>query len=127
MSQPENLTRRERQVMEAIYELGEATGKEVQARLSGEPSYSAVRAVLSRLVEQGHLKYRQSGPRYVYMAAAGKKRIRQAALRRIVDTFFDGSPLHTMNALLDISARKLSKEELDELAQAIADAAERNK
>jgi predicted transcriptional regulator len=113
--------------MDVIYELEEATGKEVQARLPDAPSYSAVRAVMSRLVEQGHLKYRQSGPRYVYAAAAGRKRIRQAALKKIVDTFFDGSPLRTMNALLDISARKLTKEELDELAQAIAGAAEKNR
>lgn len=126
MAKPDNLTRRESQVMDVVYELEEATAKEVQQRLPNPPSYSAVRAVLSRLVEQGHLKYRESGPRYVYTAAAGKKRIRQAALRKVVDTFFDGSPLRTMNALLGISARELSKEELDELARAIAAATEKS-
>lgn len=123
MPKPENLTRREQQVMDAIHELGEATAKEVRARLAEPPSYSAVRAVLSRLVEQGHLKYREAGPRYVYSAAAGRNRVRQAALRKIVNTFFDGSPLRTMNALLGISAKDLSKEELDQLAQAIDQAA----
>jgi predicted transcriptional regulator len=127
MSKPESLTRRERQVMDAIYALEEATAKEVRQRLPNPPSYSAVRAVLSRLVEQGHLKYREAGPRYVYSAAAGKTRVRHAALRKLVDTFFGGSPLRTMNALLGLSADELSKEELDELAKAIAEAAEKSK
>ncbi|HEX5420706.1 MAG TPA: BlaI/MecI/CopY family transcriptional regulator [Gammaproteobacteria bacterium] len=127
MPKPEVLTRREQQVMDAIHELGEATAKEVQQRLPDAPSYSAVRAVLSRLVEQGLLKYREAGPRYVYTAAAGKTRARQAALRKLMDTFFEGSPLRTMNALLGISSKELSKEELDELAKTIAEAAEKSK
>lgn len=126
MRRPESLTRRESEVMDVVYELGEATAKEVQQRLPRPPSYSAVRAVLSRLVEQGHLKYRESGPRYVYAPASGKKKARQAALKKLVDTFFDGSPLHTMNALLGISASELTKEELDELARAIEEAKERS-
>jgi len=125
MSKPETLTRRERQVMDAVYALGEATAKEVQQRIPDPPSYSAVRAVLTRLVDQGHLKYRESGPRYVYTAAVGRKRVGQAALKKIVDTFFDGSPLRTMNALLGISADELSKDELEELAKAIQQAREK--
>jgi BlaI family penicillinase repressor len=127
MSKPETLSRRERQVMDAVYALGEATAKEVQQRLPNPPSYSAVRAVLTRLVEQGQLKYRESGPRYVYTAAVARKRVGQAALRKIVDTFFEGSPLRTMNALLGLSADQLSKEELDELAKAIEEAREKTK
>lgn len=121
------LTRRESQAMDAVHELGEATAKEVQERMPNPPSYSAVRAVLARLVEQGHLKYRQSGPRYVYLPAGGKKRARQAALRKLVDTFFDGSPIRTMNALIDMSARELSDEELAQLEEAIAAAREKEK
>lgn len=122
-----DLTRRESQVMDAVYELEEATAKEVMERIPNPPSYSAVRAVLTRLVEQGHLKVRQSGPRYVYTPAGGKKRARQAALRKLVDTFFEGSPLRTMTALIDMSARQLSDEELEQLQQAIAAAREKEK
>ncbi len=125
MPKAENLSRRERQVMDAIYEMEEATAKEVQQRLPNPPSYSAVRAVLSRLVERGHLKYREIGPRYFYRAAEGNKKIRQAALRKVMDTFFEGSPVRTMNALLGISADATSREELDELAKTIAEAAEK--
>lgn len=124
MAKPHSLTRRERQILDVVYRLEEATAKEIRLELPDPPSYSAVRAVLSRLVERGDLKYRQSGPRYVYSAAESRQKLRQAALRRIIDTFFDGSPLHTINALLGISAKKLTKEELDELAKIIAEAAE---
>ncbi len=127
MAKPETLTRRERQVMDAVCALGEASGKEVLERLPNPPSYSAVRAVLARLVEQGHLRYRESGRRYVYTAAAGKKRVGQAALKKLVDTFFDGSPLRTMNALLGLSADELSAEELEALAKAIEQAEEKSK
>jgi predicted transcriptional regulator len=125
MPKTSSLTRREHQVMNAIHELQEATAKEIQQRLPDPPSYSAVRAVLSRLVEQGHLKYREIGPRYVYVAAVSKKKVRVAELRRLMNRFFDGSPLHTMNALLGLSAEQLSKKELDELAALIARAAEK--
>lgn len=122
-----SLTRRESQVMDVVYELEEATAKEIQERMPNPPSYSAVRAVLTRLVEQGHLKYRQSGPRYVYAPAAGKKRVRQAALRKLIDTFFDGSPVRTLSALIDMSARDLTDDELAQLEQAIAAAREKEK
>jgi predicted transcriptional regulator len=111
--------------MDAVYELETATAKEIQGQLADPLSYSAVRAVLSRLVDQGHLKYRVDGPRYVYCASQPRQRASRAALRKIVDTFFNGSPLNTMNALLGISAQQMSREELDELAQIVAEAAEK--
>jgi predicted transcriptional regulator len=126
MAKSDHLSRRERQVMDVIYELEEATAREVQQRLPNAPSYSAVRAVLTRLVEQGHLRYRESGPRYVYKAAEQRTRIRTAALRKTVDTFFEGSAATAINALLGISASDLSREELDELAKAIAAAREKS-
>lgn len=123
----DGLSRREQQVMDAVHALGEATAKEIQAKLPNPPSYSAVRAVLTRLVEHGHLKYREDGPRYVYSPAKGRQRTRQDAIKRLVNTFFDGSPLQAMNALLGVSADKLSREELDELAEQIAKASEKRK
>ncbi len=127
MTKPDRLTRRERQVMEAVYALDEATAKEIQRRLPDPPSYSAVRAVLTRLVERGQLKYRESGPRYVYSATQSRQRLRQAALSRVVETFFDGSPLHTMNALLGVSAERMTREELDELERRVAEAKEKRR
>ena len=120
-----SLSRRERQVMEVVYELGSATGKEIQRNLPDPPSYSAVRAVLARLVESGHLQYHESGPRYVYSATGNPQNIRRDALRKLMDTFFDGSALHTINALLSYSSSELSSDELEDIARMIAAASEK--
>ena len=127
MTKSDNLTRRERQVMDIIYEMGEGTVGEVIKKIPNAPSYSAIRAVLSRMVNNGMLKYHEKGPRYVYSAAVGLKKARQTALKKVIDTFFDGSPLHTINALLGISANKLSREELNKLEKAIIKAKEKEK
>lgn len=127
MSGPETLSRRERQVMDVIYERKSATAKQVQDNLPDPPSYSAVRAVLSRLVDSGHLQYREEGPRYVYSLKGDRQRIRRDALRRLIDTFFDGSAHQTMNALLGYSEKELSKAELDEIAESIARASEKKR
>ena len=120
MSHPETLSKRERQTMDVIYALGSATAKDVQNNLPDPPSYSAVRAVLTRLVDAGLLQYQHDGPRYVYSPKRNKHRIRRDAVRKLVDTFFDGSALNTINALLGYTAKELSKEELDQIAELIA-------
>lgn len=125
MAKPEKLSRRERQVMDAVYELGEASAKEIQAKIPDPPSYSAVRAVLTRLVVAGELKYRESGLKYVYQAAVPRRKLKQNVLRKTIDTFFEGSPANMMHALLGVSAGELSPEELDEIAEAIEAAREK--
>lgn len=127
MSDRENLTRRERQIMDILYENGEGTVNDVRSKIANAPSYSAIRAVLSRLVTKGLLKYHENGPRYVYSPTLGVKKASQSALKKVIDTFFDGSHLHTINALLGISANKLSREELEELEKIIAKAKEQGR
>ena len=122
MSDIEKLTRRERQVMNILFEISEGTVNEVINKMDSAPSYSAVRAVLSRLVTKGLLRYHESGPRYVYAPVIGQRQASRSALQRVIDTFFDGSPVRTVNALMGISAKNLSREELDELEEIIAKA-----
>jgi BlaI family transcriptional regulator, penicillinase repressor len=127
MAKQDNLTRTERQVMEVIYKMDEGTVNDIRDALPNSPSYSATRAVLGRLVSKKMLKYQEKGPRYVYSVAGSLKKAKQTALTTLMNTFFDGSALHTINALLGISADKLSREELEELAQSIAKAAQKEK
>lgn len=119
-----NLSKREKQVMDTVYRLGEATVKEVLAELEDKPSYSAIRAVLSRLESKGELASKEDGPRYVYSPAEGMDNARESALKKLVNTFFDGSPMHTMSALLGISGKEISKQELDALEDVIRKAKE---
>lgn len=109
------LSRRERQIMDAIYRLGQATGQEVRAQLPDPPSYSAVRALLRILEEKGHLRHRRDGQRYVYVPTVSRERARASALRQLVGTFFDGSAGAAAAALLDLSRDDLSDAELTRL------------
>ena len=114
------LSRRERQIMDFLYQNGRATAAEVQANLPDPPSYSAVRAMLRGLEEKGHVRHLQDGPRYVYVPSVARERAKRSALRHVVRTFFDGSPEEVVAALLDDRSAKLSDDELDRLARLIA-------
>jgi BlaI family transcriptional regulator, penicillinase repressor len=114
-----SLSRRERQIMDAIYRRGQATAAEVLEDLPDPPSYSAVRAMLRVLEEKGHLRHDQQGPRYVFLPTVPRDKARRSALKQLVQTFFEGSTEQTVAALLDLSASKLSEAELDRLSQLI--------
>ena len=116
------LSRRERQIMDIIFELGQATAAEVLKKLPDPPSYSAVRAMLRILEEKGHLKHHQVGPRYVYQPTLSRQDARDSAIERVVRTFFDGSTEQAMAALLDLSSADMSEHELDRLQQMIEQA-----
>jgi len=122
MKGQKNLSRRERQIMDIIYELNEATVAQVLERLPNPPSYSAVRALLRVLEEKGHLIHRQDGPRYVYMPTLSREKARQNALKHLVKTFFDNSTEEVVAALLDISEENLAKENYRRLLKLIEEA-----
>jgi predicted transcriptional regulator len=109
------LSRRERQIMDAIYRLGTATAQDVLDHMPDPPSYSAVRALLRILEEKGHVRHRRDGARYVYQPTVPRERARTSALRQVVRTFFDGSAGAAAAALLDLSRDDLSDEELARL------------
>ena len=124
-TEPE-LSRRERQILDALLELGEAPAEEVRKRLPDPPSYSAVRVMLTRLERKGAVRHREEGLRYIYAPAVSKARERRSAVSRLVRTFFGGSTAEAITALLD-TAEDLSAEELDRLAAAIKDTQQKRK
>ena len=113
------LSRRERQIMDIVYQLGAATAADVRARLPEAPSYSAVRAMLRVLEDKDHVEHRKDGPRYVYQATVPVEAARRSAINRLLRTFFDNSLENAVATLLDHRPSKLSKEELDRLADMI--------
>jgi BlaI family transcriptional regulator, penicillinase repressor len=110
------LSRRERQIMDAIYKRGKATAAEVQQELPEDPNYSTVRAQLRVLEEKGYLRHEEQGLRYVFLPTIPREQARSSALKRLVETFFDGSAEQAVAALLDGSAGKLSEGELARLS-----------
>jgi predicted transcriptional regulator len=110
------LSRRERQIMDFLYQSGRASAAEVLAGLPDPPSYSAVRAMLRILEDKGHVRHQQDGPRYVYVPRVARDRAKRTALRHVVRTFFDGSREQLVAALLDDRSTQLSDDELNRLA-----------
>lgn len=119
MKAQKSLSRRERQIMDIIYELKEATALQVMERLPSPPSYSAVRALLRVLEQKGHLNHRQEGPRYVFSPLLPREKARRSALRHLLRTFFDNSTEDAVAALLDISEDNLSEEDYRRLVELI--------
>ena len=116
---PATLTRREREIMDILYRRERATAAEVLEDMTDPPTYSAVRALLRILEDEGHVKHVQDGPRYVDLPAVGRSDARKSALSHVVATFFDGSVEQAVATLVESSRTKLSRDELERLAQLI--------
>jgi predicted transcriptional regulator len=112
------LSRRERQIMDILYRLGRATAAEVRAALPDQSADSTVRTQLRVLEEKGHVSHEEQGLRYVYAPATPRAKVRNSALRHVVDTFFEGSTEKVVAALLGGAVRP-SREELERLSAMI--------
>jgi BlaI family penicillinase repressor len=110
------LSRRERQIMDALIARGSASVTEIQTAIPDPPGYSAVRATLRIMEEKGHIRHEQQGASYIYFPKIAPERAKRSALRHVLDTFFKGSPEQVMAALLD---SRPSPEELDRIAAMI--------
>jgi BlaI family penicillinase repressor len=98
---PDKLSRREREIMNVIFTLGDrASAEDIRARLSEPPSYSAVRAMLAKLEAKGYVKHREERFRYIYSPTTPRTAARRSALQELVKVFFSGSPGETATALL---------------------------
>jgi len=116
------LTKRERQIMDVLYRMGRATAADVLAALPGTPHYSTVRTQLRVLEEKGHVRHESDGLRYVYVPTLARHTARKAALRHLVDTFFDGSVEQVVGALLGGEGARLTRNDLDRIAELVAKA-----
>ena len=108
------LSRREREIMNAIFALGNrASAEDIRTRLIDPPGYSAVRAMLVRLEAKGYIRHDVDGQRYLYSATTSHGTARRAALKQYLKVFFGGSPGELMTTLL--RQETWTDEELDKL------------
>ena len=111
-SNSHHLSRRERQIMDIIFTRGEATAADVNAALPDQPHDSTVRTLLRILEEKGHVKHREDGQRYVYVPTRTRAAESKSALKRVVQTFFEGSLADAVAALVDTADGKLPAADL---------------
>ncbi len=110
----ERLTRREREIMNALFALGNrASAEDIRGRLTNPPGDSAVRVMLARLEKKGYLKHQQDGPRYLYSATMSHAAAKRTALQQYLQTFFGGSLKQMMTAL--VAESPWSEDELEAL------------
>src|SRR5690349_4382661 len=102
------LSRRERQIMDLLYERGRATAAEIMKALPGEPTDSTVRTQLRVLESKGHVRHEESGQKYVYLPVVPRRVVSKSALKHVMNTFFDGSAEKVVAALLGPDGGKLS-------------------
>ncbi len=114
----EKLSRREREIMDAIFALGNrASAEDVRGRLTDPPSYSAVRAMLVKLEAKGFVRHREEGLKYVYEPTRSRAAEQRSALERLTRVFFAGSPRQTVTALLQ--QERWTDEDLEALRKPI--------
>ncbi len=120
-----HLSRRETQIMDTVYRLGEATVADVLRELPDPPGYNSVRVTLRILEEKGFLKHRQDQQRYVYRPSVPHEQAKRSAVAHLLETFFAGSAPRAVATLLDMSVARLDKRELDEMAEMIREEGKR--
>ena len=113
------LSRRERQIMDILYKKNECSAHEVLELLPDPPSYSSVRALIARLVDKDMVKYRTEGNKHIYSPKIGEKKAQSSAIKRLISTFFKGSRINAVNALLDSESNSLTALEIEELERTI--------
>ena len=117
-----DLSRRERQIMDFLYQAGRATAAEVLEALPDPPGYSAVRATLRILEQKGHVRHEEDGRAYVFIPVLKKDAARKRALTHLLRTFFDNSTEQAVAALVDLAGPKANAAELDRIRKIIDDA-----
>lgn len=117
-----HLSRRESQIMDVLYRLGEGSVADVTAQMPEDASYNTVRNVMAILERKGYLVHRREGKRYIYAPVDGMVRAQKSVLRHVIRTFFHGSVPRAVLAILGSREAELTKEELDEIARYVEEA-----
>ncbi len=123
----QNLSKRERQIMDVILRNRECSATQVMEELPDPPSYSSVRALLAIMLKKGYLKIRQEGKKYIYYAAEVKENVEKSVLDNLITTFFEGSAPKAISSILNITSSNLTKQDYKELKKIIEEAEKKNK
>jgi len=120
----DGFSRREREIMDALYKLGRASAAQILEEIPKPPTYTAIRTLLTILEKKGHIRHTSDGTRYIYEPSVARGEMRKRAVKTVLQTFFDNSVEGVVAALLSREETNISREELDRLARLIEKAKE---
>jgi predicted transcriptional regulator len=112
-------SRREREIMDALYRLGKASAAEIREQIAEPPSYTAIRTHLSILEKKGHVRHESDGTRYIYAPLVCREQMGRRAIDSLLATFFDNSVERAVTAMLTRRDADIPRADLDRLAQLI--------
>ncbi|HEY1615874.1 MAG TPA: BlaI/MecI/CopY family transcriptional regulator [Rhizomicrobium sp.] len=115
----DGFSRREREIMDALYRLGKATAAEIRDHIPHPPSYTAIRTHLSILERKGHVRHTSDGVRYIFEPQIAREQMGRRAIDSLLQTFFDNSVERAVTALLTREDANIPREDLDRLAHLI--------
>lgn len=121
------LSGRERQIMDIVYALGEASATQVLEAMPDAPTRTSVRTFLRILEEKGHLTHRKEGREFVFCPTRPRERVGQSALQKVLRTFFAGSIEQALAAHLADRDANVSPAQLKRLEGLIRQARAREK
>jgi predicted transcriptional regulator len=107
------LTKRERQIMDAVYQLGNASAAEIVERLPGEHKNATIRTLLGVLEDKGFLRHESVKGKYIYYPTIPSQKAARAALNRVLETFFKGSEARAVISILKKSDAKLTDDDVE--------------
>lgn len=110
------LSTRERQILDAVYALREATARDVVDHLREPDAYDSIRVILANLEKKGLLAHDRDGRQHVYFPSIPGEKARTPAMKHLLETFFAGSSSRAILAFLEVSKDELTREELDRIA-----------
>lgn len=118
----QDLSRRERQIMNVLYRRGRASVSEIAAEVPNSPSDTAIRTHLRILEEKGQVRRQRAGRKHLYRPVMSRKRAARAALSGVLSTFFDGSLGDAVAAHLADPGSEVDDKEIERLRALIRDA-----
>jgi predicted transcriptional regulator len=118
-SKTDGFSRREREIMEALYKLGKATAAQILEEIAAPPTYTAIRSHLAILEKKGHVRHVSDGTRYIYEPLVGREQMGRRAIDSLLTTFFDNSVERAVAALITRKDAEISNDELERLQSLI--------
>jgi BlaI family transcriptional regulator, penicillinase repressor len=115
----DGFSRREREIMDALYKLGKASAAQIVEQIADPPSTTAIRTLLTILEKKGHVRHASDGTRYIYEPLVAREQMSRRAMDSLLKTFFDNSVERAVTALLTRKDADVSPEELDRLSRLI--------